>query len=197
MKNILVEILCKQCFYHTHIKSHTLVLPELEPNLRTKILDEEMFTYTCPQCHQIIQYIHPFLYHDKQHQFLVFMSNEEKDMDELQHQFPLTRLRLVRNPHQLSEKIHIFEDALDDRIIELLKLSLVPKYPAYKKMQYHDYDKASASIWLDFIDFQDNRERKGIDFKFYQRYQERYANMLKQDHAHQIQEEWAKQFLNV
>lgn len=196
MKSILVEILCKKCLYHTHIKSHTLMLPELEPNLRTKILDGQMFSYTCPRCQQIIQYIHPFLYHDKQHQFLIFMSKEEKDMEELQSQFPLTTIRLVREPAQLIEKIRIFEDHLDDRIIELLKFILLKKYPNVASIRYHDYDKKSQSIWLDFIDAEDQIDRKGIDYKFYQGYQVKYADVLKLQRNYEIHQDWAKQKWN-
>ena len=49
MRHILVEITCRGCAYHTHVKSHTLVKPQLEPILKERILQGTMFTYESQQ----------------------------------------------------------------------------------------------------------------------------------------------------
>lgn len=168
MKNILVEIKCNRCFYHTHIKSHTLVLPDLEPNLRKRILLGSMFTYTCPRCHQGISFIHPFLYHDKVHRFLIVVNQEDKDMEELQIQFPNTIVRLVKTMEELKEKITIFEDALQDKRVDRIKTKLLFKYIDVKRIIYRDYDSTSNSLWFTFF-YEDGREDiKGVDMSVYQ-----------------------------
>lgn len=167
MKNILVEIKCNRCFYYTHIKSHTLVLPDLEPNLRKRILAQEMFNFTCPRCHQVISFIHPFLYHDKQHHFLLVVSQEDKNLQELQAQFPNTTIRLVKSDSELREKIAIFEDGLDDVRMEYLKDKLKQKFPDAKEIVYRDYDALSNSLWFTFLFPKQYEDVKGVDMSVY------------------------------
>lgn len=192
MRNILVEITCPKCGYHKHVKSHTLVLPEMEPELRKRILRNTMFSFQCPCCRQEIMYLHNFLYHDKKHQFLIYMGEDGSCLPELREQFPQAILRHVQTPAQLIEKIRILEDGMDDRIIAFLKLQLKRKYPS-AQIQYQDIDICSSSIWFTFKEGE-NKEAKGIDMDIYTSYQTRYASILKTSYI--IDEKWATQCLD-
>lgn len=194
MKNILVEITCRNCYYHTHIKSHTLVMPDFEATLRERILNHEMFSYTCPRCGKQILFLHPFLYQDKQHQFLLFMSSEEKDLQELQERFPAYTVRLLHSAEDLAERIRILEDGLDDRILMIVKALLKRKYPKCGRISYHDYDKDSASIWLEFEE-QGERDLKGIDRAIYDKYKALYMPMVSSTSTFVIDDAWAEKIL--
>lgn len=148
MRHILVEIICRSCGYHTHVKSHTLVKPQLEPLLKERIMQGTMFVYECPYCHTSISYIHGFLYHDSERKLLVGMDLKEKTISALKEQLPDSRLFLVTNPQQLSETIKITEDQLLPDIIARLKALLYKQDPAIQTIQYHDFDDENNMLWF-------------------------------------------------
>lgn len=149
-RHILVEIYCRQCAYHTHIKSHMLVKPELEPNLRERILHNTFFTYECPRCHAKITFIHNFLYHDANRRFLIYMSNETSIPLSIQNQFPDQPLRLVHHPDDLAEIIRMREDQLDDQVMAEIKRLLHQKDPEVQSIRYHDRDQTTHTLWLEY-----------------------------------------------
>lgn len=175
MRHILVEINCRQCGYHTHIKSHTLVKPELEPNLRERILQHAMFTYECPRCHTKTTFIHNFLYHDTNHRFLVYMSSDHNVPASLRQQFPDQPLCVVCDPDDLAEIIRMREDALDDQVMIKIKQLLHRKDPKVLTIRYHDCDETSQTIWLTYT-YSDTKIYKAITYQTYEQYAEKYQN---------------------
>lgn len=169
MRNILVELVCRNCCYHTHIKSHTLIQPALEPALRFKILQGNLFTYECPRCHEKITFIHNCLYHDVPHHFMIYMSQEARDLSELQEQFPTFTLRHVSTPEELKETIRILEDGLNDRCIMHIKEVLMRQDPKVKQILYHDQDEESETIWLNFI-YDEEEVLKAITKEGYEKF---------------------------
>lgn len=169
MRNILVEIICRKCYYHTHIKSHTLVQPAMEPQLRKRILQERMFTYACPRCHEPITFIHNFLYHDVPHRFMVYMSTEERDLQDLREQFPDYMIRSVQTPSQLKEMIQMLEDGWDDRCLTFIQQKLKSKDPLVLDIHYHDKDDESETIWFMF-QYEEEQILKAISFHVYDRF---------------------------
>lgn len=177
LRNILVEILCPNCFYHTHIKSHTLALPEMEPKLRERILADCMFTYECPRCHKPITFIHDFLYRDVPHSFMVYMSTEQTELPKLKEQFPESLIRCVASPDQLKEMILMLEDGLDDHTIEVIKELLKNKDSMVKQIHYHDYDRESETIWFTYL-YEMQEECKAIEKTIYDRIYEKGRGAL-------------------
>ena len=150
LRHILVEIVCRQCGYHTHIKSHTLILPDLEPRQREQILNDTMFTFTCPSCQNKLHFLHNFLYHDPKRHFLAYMSSQGEAPHELKEQFPHALLVQVHDPLELKEAILISEDDLDHTLMQKIKALLKQKDPDVLHIRYHDYDADSETIWLDY-----------------------------------------------
>lgn len=170
MRNILVEITCKHCFYHTHIKSHMQVMVEFEPSLRQRILDNTMFTYCCPRCGKHILFLHNFLYCDTNHRFLIYLSEEKKDLYDLQAQFPTSYICQVYHPDELIEKIRILEDHLNDQVIEAIKERLKQREHEIVDIQYHDVDEDTLWFWYTY---KDTQEMKGITYDTYQKMMEK------------------------
>lgn len=148
MRHILVEIICRSCGYHTHVKSHTLVKPQLEPLLKERILQGTMFVYECPRCYTSISYIHGFLYHDSERKLLIGMDLKEKTISALKEQLPDSCLFLVTNPQQLRETIKITEDQLLPDLIAQLKAQLYKQDSAIQTIQYHDFDDENNMLWF-------------------------------------------------
>ncbi|MCI9293073.1 MAG: hypothetical protein HFF02_07250 [Erysipelotrichaceae bacterium] len=166
MRNTLVEIYCRKCLYHTHVKSHSFIKPDLEPRLRQKILEERMFTFVCPICHEEVTFIHPCLYHDTKYHFIIYMGDETKDTSALEKQFPTSKIRIVSNPKQLKEMILMLEDGFDDQILHAIKQRLKRQDVHVQEIYYHDYDSFSKTIWFCF-QYKDDFNFKAIHENVY------------------------------
>lgn len=155
MKSILVGITCNHCMYQTHKRSETLVMSDFEPQLREQLLNNMYFQMRCPQCGNLLYFQHPFCYVDKKHQFVILMKSKaditEKDL-QLFNDRPNMRKRLVFHFEEIAEKIRIFENELDDRIIEKIKRSLYQRYKNARVIEFYDMDKQSDTIWFRIID---------------------------------------------
>lgn len=156
MKSILVEINCSRCFYKTHKKSETVVMPEMEPQFRAELLEETFFEKTCPSCGKINSFLHPLIYVDKKHRFVLLVKSKsdltEKDFAIFQTERNCIR-RYISNPKDIAEKIRVLEDRLDDRAIELLKLKVClrekKKGRMPKSVVYQDTE--TDTIWFHII----------------------------------------------
>ena len=74
MKSILVELTCPRCFYKTHKKSETLIMPEMEPQFRKELLEGVFFKKACPSCGKINTFLHTMIYVDKKHRFVLLVK---------------------------------------------------------------------------------------------------------------------------
>lgn len=156
MKSILVELQCHQCFYHTYRKSETLVISDFETQVREQLLEDRYFTLRCPRCGNLIEFLHPLAYVDKDHSFILLIK-AEKDVTKKDYKLyqddTTSRKRLISDHEKIAEKIRIFEDDLDDRAIELLKVKLHMMYEKkgqpFSHITYHDVDRESSTIWFE------------------------------------------------
>ena len=148
MRHILVEIVCRKCTYHSHIKSHTLVNSQMEPELKERIRQGTMFRYQCPCCHTVIAFIHSFLYHDNKQKLLIGMDLKEQTITALKDQHPDSHLYLVKDPEQLREAVNIIEDHLQLDVIVRLKKQLMKQDVSIQKVIYHDYDRENHMLWF-------------------------------------------------
>lgn len=173
MRHILVEIICRNRAYHTHIKSHTLVNPQLEPLLKERIQQGTMFTYECPNCHTAISFIHSFLYHDSEHKLLIGMDLKEKAITALNEQHPDSHLYLVNNPAQLSETIKITGDELILDVVLQLKHELQKQDNSILEISYHDFDKENQMLWFT-CKYKQYEQFKAIAYDTYKQMKQRF-----------------------
>lgn len=161
MKKIFVQLTCRCCFYQTHKESETLILPEIEKDLKQALLNEDFFIAKCPQCGNKIEFLHPCLYVDKKHNYMLYIKSKKgwKHDDHLKFDDQITRRRYVYEFKRIAEKIRLFDDGFDDRMMELLKLKLRShlelKHECVEDVIYYDFDRSSQTIW--FSVFMDNQ----------------------------------------
>ena len=125
------EITCPKCGAKGPFTVWDSVNVEDSPSLRGQLMDESIFVWTCPDCGHTVYVTFSTLYHDSTNQFLLFFDHKTGDKDiedspfpdgEAFEQFNKTyRLRFVHGINNLKEKIFIFEEGLNDIVIELLK----------------------------------------------------------------------------
>lgn len=168
MRHILAEIICRNCNYHTYIKSHTLVKPQLEPELTKRILQGNMFTYECPRCHTMISFIHSFLYHDNECKLLIGMDLKDQTIAALKEQLPDSDLYLVDDPIQLSETIRITKDHFCIDVIQQVKYQLCKQDKNIQKISYFDFDRTNQMLWFT-CKYQQYEQYKAVSYSAYQK----------------------------
>jgi len=113
-------------------------------DLREKFLDGSLTTLVCEHCgfSGVVEY--PMLYHDLEEKFSIFFQPDSTDrVAHLPNVLPAhllsdIRLRLVHTQDDFREKIYIFRDKLDDRIIEVVKDNILREMEAKKEEKMPD-----------------------------------------------------------
>ena len=138
MKSETKTITCPRC----GTKQEFTLFPVINGSnhdLREKFLDGSLMTLTCSGCgfSGVVEY--PLLYHDIDENFAVFFDPEsDARTAEVPHRLPAhiegqIRMRLVHTQDDFREKIYIFRDKLDDRIVELVKDAILREMDAKKE----------------------------------------------------------------
>ncbi len=139
------KICCPKCGYEQDFTVWNSVNVTLDPNAKERIKSGEMFRFECENCAHSSSVSYVCLYHDMDKGIMIYLlpGLEEKDKDAIDRQYiefsGLTGgdkpyiSRSVADVNELREKVLIFDDGLDDRIIELAKFiykgSLVTNNP--------------------------------------------------------------------
>jgi hypothetical protein len=98
----------------------------VSPDLKVKLLSGELNLFVCPKCACRFEIDSELVYHDPEKYIIIryipgwggILPVIEKD-DEILRRYTL---RIVTSRNMLIEKMKIFDDGLDDRIIEAIKL---------------------------------------------------------------------------
>lgn len=135
---------CSECGHVSEAVHYDVVDAVEDPQAKEKVCSGEAFTHTCPSCGAVYTLDYPMLYTDGEHRFSVYCAagcevdqnadmafDKFADLEDLE-QASLTplfggrlgvRRRIVPTPEALIEKLDIFYAGLDDRVVELVKVS--------------------------------------------------------------------------
>ncbi len=124
---------CPKCTSEQSITHWQTVNVTDDPDLKQKILDRTLVTFTCEKCGYVAEVYHPLLYHDMEQRLMVFLGEEFPDDPASEAMFASLApgieaeytFRMVNSINELIEKILIRDAGLDDRVVEVFKLLLV------------------------------------------------------------------------
>ena len=122
------EVICPKCNAPQLFDDWIVVNVTSNPEMKARVMEGDLFTLTCSLCKEQTHIQKPLLYSDIEKNFMVhLLHGEEPDADMLDGfpQLSKVKLRYVDDEMQFYEKIRIFDDGIDDRIIEIEKLTLV------------------------------------------------------------------------
>lgn len=126
-------IKCPHCHQESEFEFWNSVNIDLNPELKEKIFNGELFIFHCPFCG--LKEIIPTgtIYHDMKNKFMLFFSfceNDNSDYKSVNIEMPKEMMndnytfRIVYGLNQLKEKIIILEQGLNDIAIERQKYML-------------------------------------------------------------------------
>lgn len=125
-----VTIVCPHCREGQEIVVWE-TLNSMDELARQKVLSQEFFFIKCKACGVETNLQYPMIYHDMRAKFMVSVEHPDAlkpvpvHGSEANNIFSGYRWRKVSTTWQLVEKISAFEGALDDRVLEILKVRLV------------------------------------------------------------------------
>lgn len=131
-----ITIICPSCDGEFDLTVWSAVNGAEDPALKTYLLDGRLNQFECP-CGTQSSFEADLAYYDLERGYAVMLEYTDYprsvDLEEIVFapgEFPPLRLRTVDSWNALLEKIHLFDAALDDRVVELMKLQLMADLPA-------------------------------------------------------------------
>ncbi len=140
MSKIIEEkVICPKCGKEQIVKRYESVNVTLEPELKEVIKSGYFFAFTCEECEVKIPMLYPCLYHDMENKKMVWLvpncsEDQVKEINQINSNQDMVEdlsygydNRIVKNADSFREKIVIWDEDLDDRIIEILKVIYISK----------------------------------------------------------------------
>ncbi|MBE6123177.1 MAG: hypothetical protein E7190_10790 [Erysipelotrichaceae bacterium] len=133
------DVKCPACGHEYRQSLPAWINVSEHPEQKESVLDGSLFTMRCPACGCEYGLVYPLLYHDSGRQLMIQLIDGtdenpfEKALDQLAEEDEIREhaarrtytMRAVHLPNDLTEKILIFEENLDDRAVELMKPALM------------------------------------------------------------------------
>jgi hypothetical protein len=147
-----VSVACPSCGGTHEVVVHQSINVGLDPELKAQLIAGAVNTFECPGSSTTIRLGIDLLYHDPAARLFIYLALDgesrraeiARDLEEVPASAGLSyRLRLVVDYPALLEKIRLFDDQLDDRIIEVLKLHIGAQCPPELRDGALSYDSRS------------------------------------------------------
>lgn len=128
---VVKAIVCPMCGELSKAEIYTSVNPTVNKSIRSKVLDGNLFAWSCPSCNHKARLNYPILYNDMKNRFMVYLIPKidrfqlcDKELEEKYSNLRNINKRIVSDFNSFKEKIFIFESGLDDMAVELTKLAI-------------------------------------------------------------------------
>ncbi len=131
------KVTCPVCKKESEFAVWQSLNAQLDPEAVPQLLDGSLFRFTCPHCQNTATVEYDLLYHDMNNQAMIYytqpMSRSSVREQLLQAEDAVTpnlsghKKRIVTSREDLAEKIMIFSQGLDDRGVELVKLTVLAR----------------------------------------------------------------------
>lgn len=213
MNRYKVEVRCPNCGRRDTFIMHTLIDTAKDPDAEAKIFNGDYFTHECRKCHAKTPISYSCMYHDQKRKLLIGFADSDKDLEEMRltlngnyHRDRLDQVlsdwlktctvRLVTSEYELQEKVLIAHFGLDDRVIELARKIVRNELEEKRDDIERLYFNTAKGGYVFLIG-----TKEGIDGiipfsdEMYREIEEKYKDVLKEDHSIEIDEDWAERVL--
>lgn len=209
-KRGLITLNCPKCHDNFEKEVWQSINVTIDPDLKKELKDYKFFLHTCPKCgFEFVSYYN-FLYHDMENQFMVSLCDDLIEMSRVIDVFEEskgelakygstikdTRVRVTTDERIFREKILLFENGFDDRIVEIYKLITIMN--AYKMSEKCGLlVETIYGIDRDSLDFALKRIGKKKDFfgnlsvKVYENIKKDYEKQIINEDDYLINAAWA------
>lgn len=158
------QVTCPKCNKIKKVKIWDSINIDLDPEEKENIISGKLFNFVCDECGFTTRVQYPCLYHDMDKNLMIYcipdFSGDTKILDEmlnklksdsLENSMKNYQFRVVKDTNKLAEKIKIFDEELDDRVIEIIKIInrsfFLKKYPE-KEIEEILFNKNSEGSYI-------------------------------------------------
>ena len=133
---VQAQVTCPGCGQQATFDMYPMVNTQANPEMKQAVRDRSAFTFVCPNCGEKTPIDYGFLYQQPEDSLIIHYVPDEQQRDQIHKMLtdPDNEkvqtiknagyvLRLVPTQEGLLEKLAIFDAGLDDRIMEVYKLS--------------------------------------------------------------------------
>ena len=180
---------------------------------KQRLFNGTLFEFKCEKCGYKMDLANNMVYRDSKHNVLIYMVNgDEADgvytalrlTDALtgnneDYELQKMRKRIVTCPHQLREKVLIFDNGIDDRVIELVKFFCIEN----AKENIPDFYPIGAAFnvkngkfVIDLVG-EDGTITAMIPDGFCELLEHDFADVLEEDDEYVINDLWAMDVLGI
>lgn len=154
------NVICPNCHRNNRFTTYKSINPILNPELKDKITNGEIFKFTCEFC-QFQDFLdYDLIYHDITNSVIIFYMKDDERIEETIKNFEKIisvndienfkdyhHLRAVLHIRHLIEKVHIFDAGLDDRIVEIMKVDMQLDNPGTRGAEWMIFNPASSTTY--------------------------------------------------
>ena len=131
-----IDYRCPYCGHTYSVRMYDVIDADTEPDLKERCRSGDIFHVSCPHCRREYMIQYPLLYIDRGLRFALLVSEKETaPLSRLGR--PLAeqgyRLRRCTSLQEFTEKIAVFEDGMDDIMVELTKYDTFIEYVDNRK----------------------------------------------------------------
>lgn len=167
------KIACPYCGHEQDFMSYINIDVDIEPDMKEKIMSDEIFTFTCEECGKKALMAFPCLVSDMEKKYIFWLianfdDEQKKALDDdlaasmkndEDRKFAegYTR-RIVGSINELKEKILIADEGLDDRVIEVMKILCINEVAdqlnaaQLSEVRYNRKENGDMCLVLIFLD---------------------------------------------
>lgn len=188
-----VSVYCPICKHKHQVPAIRVVDVSADEEVKKKFVSGSLFQFDCSDCGNQMKLGYSFMYQDSAIREFIYLSREQPTqsgctMDQIaKNAMSLAEgkredalLRIVFSEKDLHEKIRIFENGLDDRIVEFCKGITLSQFPATEELFVTDihYDNIGGQELLK-LTCSDETEQYALNFaQLYDQMFVEYAHML-------------------
>lgn len=127
-----IQYTCPYCGKEFQTTIYESINVKEDVDLKDNCMSGDIFKHLCPHCHTDFMIQNPLVYMDYDLKFMLWVSTEDVPDQVVQLAKPLHekgyKLRRCETIQQFTEKLQIFEDHMDDIVVELGKYDSFIEY---------------------------------------------------------------------
>lgn len=206
---------CPECMQEGDIQIWSSINTMLDPEMKEKVRTGEAFMWECPHCGYKVPVVYATLYHQMEDKIMIYFVEDKVEAVEIikrlsgegEDDFDILgafyeadyTIRVVDSIGKFREKLKIFDEKLDDRVMELtkafLRYKLLLSDPGVKIKEFL-FDTTADGTKL-FSLLLDDGNRASIDYEedLYDSVKNNFKEIIDTDENFIIDSEWADNIL--
>lgn len=183
MSKVHMEMItCSSCGAESAYRYWDMIDPMFDQKTKEKVINGELFTFTCPECGFQRRVTYDTIYQEMGKGIYIHLVTSEEsymqavnlyaDRDEHSGTVLASEIvRIVLSQNQLSEKIRIFDEGLDDRVVEIIKAyylgELYKQVPGFEAEEVLFYKNEQGGYEIAFLSKDGNHRTASFTRKMY------------------------------